>query len=180
MDTDLDDAYLVRRAQDGFVDAYEILVRRHAPAVYRVAYRLLGHHQDAQDVAQESFTAAWQGLPQFRADAAFPTWMYRIATRRALNKLTRTRLVEGQDLLEALPDVFPGPEDQAEHAGADQAVGSAIAALPPAQRLVIVLHHIEGLPYTEVAAITDSTVPAVRSHLHRARRALAVALRDWR
>ena len=180
MDSDVDDAYLVRRAQDGFVDAYELLVRRHAPAAYRVAYRLVGNHHDAQDVAQESFLAAWQGLPRYRSDAAFSTWMYRIVTRRALNRLTRTRILDGHDMLEALPDPARGPEASAEQAGARHAVASAVAALPPAQRVVVVLHHFEGLTYAEVAAITNSTAPAVRSHLHRARRALALSLMNWR
>ena len=85
-----DDGYLVRRAQEGYVDAYAELVDRHGPLAYRVALRLLGNHQDAEDVAQEALVTAWQQLPRFKARSSFSTWLYRIVTRKALNRITRT------------------------------------------------------------------------------------------
>lgn len=180
MQPEVDDAYLVRRAQEGYLDAFELLVRRYADRAYRVAYRMLGDHQDAQDVAQESLTAAWQGLPRFRRDASFSTWLYRIVTRRAINRLTRAHHSDTSDLLAELPDNRSGPAEQSERHHAADAVTSAIADLPVAQRVVVVLHHFEGLSYAEVADITQSTVPAVRSHLFRARRTLARSLEEWR
>jgi RNA polymerase sigma-70 factor (ECF subfamily) len=180
MATDVDDGYLVRRAQEGYLDAYEELVRRYSPLAYRVAYRLLGDHHDAQDVAQEALTAAWQQLPRFRAEASYPTWLYRIVTRRALNRLTRGRTRDASDLLEQVPDDDPGPAQHAERSHATDAVTAAVAALPLAQRVAVVLHHFEGLPYDQVAQVTRSTVPAVRSHLYRARRTLASTLEQWR
>ena len=99
MGSDVDDAYLVRRAQDGYVDAYADLVDRHGGLAYRVALRLLGNHHDAEDVAQEALVTAWQQLPGFRGQASFPTWLYQIVTRRALNRITRTRVTESLDLL---------------------------------------------------------------------------------
>ena len=81
------DAYLVARAQDGYIDAYELLVQRHSPGAYRVALRLTGNHHDAQDVAQEALIAAWENLSGFRGGSSFSTWLYQIVTRRALNKL---------------------------------------------------------------------------------------------
>ena len=85
------DAYLVARAQDGYLDAYELLVRRHSAVAYRVALRLTGNHHDAQDVAQEALIAAWQNLAGFRAGSSFSTWLYQIVTRRALNKIRHGR-----------------------------------------------------------------------------------------
>ena len=85
------DAYLVARARDGYLDAYELLVQRHSAQAYRVALRLCGSHHDAQDIAQEALIAAWENLDRFRADSSFSTWLYQIVTRRALNKLTRRR-----------------------------------------------------------------------------------------
>ena len=73
-----------------------------------------------------------------------------------------------------------GPADRVQEALAADAVSKAVAALPPAQRVALVLHQFEGLSYRQIADITHSTVPAVRSHLHRARRTLASTLRDWR
>jgi RNA polymerase sigma-70 factor (ECF subfamily) len=181
VDDAVGDAYLAQRAQEGYLDAYAELVRRHSPMAYRVALRITGGHHDAEDVAQESLVAAWQQLPRFRASSEFSTWLYRIVTRRALNRIRRVpdASSDSEDLL--------GPANAAESAAqtverdmTQDAVTEAIRALPPAQRAVIVLHHIEGLSYAQVAAITGSTVPAVRSHLSRARRTLGSALAQWR
>ena len=174
------DAYLVSRARDGYLDAYELLVQRHSAMAYRVALRLCGNHHDAQDIAQEALVAAWENLSRFRGDASFSTWLYQIVTRRALNKLSRSRLTDQADLLEDVTDPVAGPAAQAERNLAVDAVTDALAALPFPQRTVVVLHHFEGLSYAEVAGVTGSTVPAVRSHLFRARRTLGKNLKEWR
>jgi RNA polymerase sigma-70 factor, ECF subfamily len=178
--SEVGDDYLVARARDGYLDAYEMLVRRHSAMAYRVALRLCGNHHDAQDVAQEALMAAWQNLAGFRAGSSFSTWLYRIVTRRALNAVTRGRSAVSPDLLADLPDPQPGPAVQAERSLAGDAVTKALAALPVPQRTVVVLHHFEGLSYAEVAAVTRSSVPAVRSHLFRARRTLGMTLEEWR
>jgi RNA polymerase sigma-70 factor (ECF subfamily) len=175
-----EDAYLVARAQEGYLDAFELLVQRHSAAAYRVALRLCGHHDDAQDIAQEALTSAWENLDRLKDGSLFATWLYRIVTRRALNKITRGRLASSGDLLDAIPDPGSGPAAQAEQALAADAVTRALAALPIPQRLVVVLHHLEGLSYAEVASVTRSTIPAVRSHLFRARRTLGAELAEWR
>jgi RNA polymerase sigma-70 factor, ECF subfamily len=174
------DAYLVTRARDGYLDAYEILVRRHSAMAYRVALRLCGNHHDAQDIAQEALVSAWENLSRFRGDASFSTWLYQIVTRRALNKLSRSRIADQADLLEDVTDPVAGPAVQAERNLAVDAVTDALAALPFPQRTVVVLHHFEGLSYAEVAEVTRGTVPAVRSHLFRARRTLGKRLEEWR
>ena len=175
-----DDAYLVRRAREGYLDAYEILLARHAPLVYRVALRLLNNPDDAEDVAQEALVAAWQALPRFRAEASFTTWLYRIVTTRALNFVNRTPRPDSVDTAAEVADRTPGPAEQTELAHTSRAVANAIAALPPPQRVALVLHQFENLTYAQIADITATTVPAVRSHLHRARRTLAIRLQDWR
>jgi len=85
----LTDADLVSRAQAGQLDAFEELVRKHRLATYRVALRMLGDESDAEDATQDAFVQAWRNLGGFRADAAFPTWMYRIVTNRCLNMQLR-------------------------------------------------------------------------------------------
>jgi RNA polymerase sigma-70 factor (ECF subfamily) len=174
------DNYLVARAREGYLDAYEMLVQRHSAMAYRVALRLCGNHHDAQDIAQEALIAAWENLDRFKAESSFSTWLYQIVTRRALNKVTRGRGADLVDLLEEVADPVAGPAAQAERNLAVDAVTDALAALPFAQRAVIVLHHFEGLSYAEVAEVTRSTVPAVRSHLFRARRTLGLKLEEWR
>ncbi len=180
MGSDVDDAYLVRRAQEGYVDAYADLVDRHGQLAYRVALRLLGNHHDAEDVAQEALVTAWQQLPGFRGESSFPTWLYQIVTRRSLNRITRTRITASLDLLGDLDDVNAGPSQQAERDLTVDAVTDAVTALPPPQRVAIVLHHFEGLPLAEIARITGSSIPAVRSHLFRGRRTLTKTLAEWR
>jgi RNA polymerase sigma-70 factor, ECF subfamily len=178
-DEDVPDTYLVQRTQEGYLDAYSELVDRHGPRAFRVALRLLGNQQDAEDVTQEALVAAWQQLPRFRGDASYPTWLFRIVTRRALNRITRAPAADSLDRLSDVPCPAAGPAREVERTAAADAVTAAVAALPPPQRLAIVLHHFEGLPNSEVARITASTVPAVRSHLLRGRRTLAGTLRDW-
>ncbi len=178
--SEVGDAYLVARAREGYLDAYEMLVQRHSAMAYRVALRLCGNHHDAQDLAQEALIAAWQNLDRFRADSSFSTWLYQIVTRRTLNKVTRGRPADSLDLLGDRPGHGTEPAAQAERNLAADAVTDALAALPFAQRVVVVLHHFEGLSYADVAAVTHSSVPAVRSHLFRARRTLGTRLEEWR
>lgn len=183
-DASVDDEYLVRRAVDGYTDAFEMLVERHTAAMYRVALRITGDRGDAQDITQETLLAAWQNLGRFRGDSSFTTWLYQIVTRRALNHVTRGRTRNATDLLADLPDDLmlsgaPHRADDDSPASPVDAVTEAVAALPLPQRIAIVLHHFEGLPYTEIATVTHSTVPAVRSHLFRARRTLGDSLKGW-
>jgi RNA polymerase sigma-70 factor (ECF subfamily) len=177
---DVADSYLVQRAQEGYLDAYAELVERHGVLAYRVALRLLGNHHDAEDIAQEALVAAWQQLPQFRADSNFSTWLYRIVTRRALNRITRTKSGQSLDLLTEVADSEPEPAHSVERNLTVDAVTDAVTALPPTQRIAIVLHHFEGLSNAEVARITGSSIAAVRSHLFRARRTLSKTLQEWR
>ncbi|MBV9095422.1 MAG: RNA polymerase sigma factor [Streptosporangiaceae bacterium] len=174
------DAYLVCRAQQGYLDAYELLVRRHSAMAYRVALRLTGNHHDAQDVAQEALIAAWENIDRFRAGSSFSTWLYQIVTRRALNKVSRNQEEISLDHLPDLADPAVEPAAAAERNLAADAVTDALLALPFLQRAVMVLHHFEGLSYAETASVTGSTEPAVRSHLFRARRALGKKLEEWR
>jgi RNA polymerase sigma-70 factor (ECF subfamily) len=174
------DGYLVARAREGYLDAYELLVQRHSAMAYRVALRLTGNHHDAQDVAQEALIAAWENLARFRAGSSFSTWLYQIVTRRALNKVSRGRPVASLDLLPDLADPAGEPAAAAERNLAVDAVTDALLALPFPQRAVIVLHHLEGLSYSETADVIRSTESAVRSHLFRARRALGKKLEEWR
>jgi RNA polymerase sigma-70 factor (ECF subfamily) len=142
--------------------------------------RLLGNHHDAEDVAQDALIAAWQQLPGFKASSSFPTWLYRIVTRRALNRITRTRATESLDLLGDISDAGDEPGQHVERDLTADAVTDAVTALPPPQRVAIVLRHFEGLSNAEIARITKSTIPAIRSHLFRGRRALSQTLEEWR
>jgi RNA polymerase sigma-70 factor (ECF subfamily) len=170
-----EDAYLVARAQEGFLDAFEQLVHRHNAAAYRIALRMLGDEKVAQDIAQDVARAAlvdaWRNLSQLPRDTSFALWLYGIVSRATLDRLA-SRHAEGN----------AGTRHGSTAEGvADRptSVAAAITALPPAQRIVLVLHHFEGLPNPDVAIITGSTVADTRRLLFRARRTLAAILGQW-
>lgn len=177
MNGQLDDTILVRAAQTGDVDAFEELVRRHQPSVYRVALRILGSSADAQDAVQETFIRAWRALPHFRHDSAISTWLYRIATRRALHTITARRSTETFDKLEL--EAGPDPADSTERRERLRAVTRAIANLPPEQRAALVLREFEGLSYQEVADILGAGLPAIKTRIHRARLAVIQQTSAW-
>ena len=170
---------LIDRVQRGENQLFYELVRPYERRVFAAAMAILRNESDAEDVAQESLVVAWERLAQFRGDSAFSTWLYRIVTRRALNRVQRRRAASSLDTLDDAPS-HDQPALSVERQLTRDAVAHAILALPPAQRVVVVLHHLEGLSYAEVADITDSSEPAVRSHLFRARRTLGSTLADWK
>jgi len=138
---EIDDAYLVQRAREGYVDAYAELVDRHGQLAYRVALRLLGNHHDAEDIAQEALVTAWQQLPGFKATSSFSTWLYQIVTRKALNRITRTRATQSLDLLGELSDTGDDPGQHVERDLTVDAVTNAVTALPPQCRMAATAAH---------------------------------------
>lgn len=174
-----DDRALVRRARDGDVEAFEGLVRRHAPLVYGLSLRLLGSAEDAQDATQDAFLRAWRSLPGFRGGSTFRTWIYRIAANRCLNQLER------QPRTEPLPDVDvmtasgPGPERITQARAEIVELFRVMAMLTPEQRAVLVLRELEHCSHDEVAAILGISVGSVKSRLHRARVAVMTAMGPW-
>ena len=176
LDPDVD-RWLIEKARNGDVDAYEVLVRRHRDRIYRIALRMLGNSDDAEDIAQDVVIQLWTALSGFVGSSSFTTWLYRIVVNRCLNHLRRqrhTRPVRDSD-----PTPTPGAEDTVIAQQRATATVHAIAALPPELRAVLVLHEMEGLSYREVAAITNLTESTVRGRLARARLHLLEALRSW-
>lgn len=167
------DQELVRRFQDGDEAAFVELVRRHEKRVYNVAYRMLGRSQDALDATQEAFLHCFRHLPSFRGEAAFSTWLYRIAVNACYDVLRRRSPAGSLDAQLAEPAPAPDHADQVSLA-AD--LERALAALPEDFRVVIVLHELQDLPVEQVAAVLGLPQGTVKSRLHRGRVALARAL----
>jgi RNA polymerase sigma-70 factor, ECF subfamily len=174
------DHELVRRGQQGDLPAFDELMRRHGGRAYHVALAVLHDHQDAQDTTQDAFLAAWRGLAGFRGDCEFGTWLHPIVTRQALNKASQRRYTVSLDKVSRTPRTGAGPAETAERAAAARSLGEAVRTLPAAQRSAVTLYHLDGLSYARIAALTCTTIPAVRSHLFRGRRALAATLSGWR
>ncbi len=171
-----DVAALVGRARAGDAEALDALVRATYPDAYTLAYRLTGNDDDARDVVQEAYLRAHRGLPHFRGDALFTTWLYRITVNcasTAVRKRRRTRT-------ELLPDDAPvvdrrvdrDPEWLATSAEDRANVSAALAALPTRLRQVIVLRDIYDLPHRAIADELGISEAAAKVRLHRARRRL--------
>jgi RNA polymerase sigma-70 factor (ECF subfamily) len=170
---------LVARAVAGDRRAFSELVEHHQDEVYTLAVRLTGDRELGADVAQEAFVRAWRALPQFRSEARFSTWMYRITANTASTHRTRAlrHRAESLDQLVVEPhDRGTTPEDAAEAADLGSRLTAALAQLPPAQRMVVVLKDVYGWTHREIAEHLDVSVPATKVRLHRARSALRIQL----
>ncbi len=172
------DEDLVRRFLSGDRSAFALLVERHERRVYNLALRMTGSEEDARDAAQDAFLTALRKLSTFRGEAAFTTWLHRVAVNACydlLRKRQRAPLLSrsGQDEWEPEPPAAP---DHADLTDLSVDVQRALLEVSEDYRAVMVLHDVQDLPYEEVAAILGVPVGTVKSRLHRGRVALARAL----
>lgn len=185
------DAALVEVFQNGDAAAFDEVMRRYKDRVYNVVYRYLGHHEDAQDVAQEVFVRAYQGLDRFEGRAKISTWLHTIAANLAKNRLrdgTRKGRNKGVSLDAAREDrpaaaerwtgTHETPEHAAQQRESEEALQAALNELGEPYRVVFVLRTVEGLTYEEIAEIAGCPKGTVKSRLNHARRALHERLRD--
>jgi len=169
---DTPDRELAALAAAGDDDAFAELVRRHERRVYNLALRMLGRSEDARDAAQDAFVSCYRNLSKFRGDAAFSTWLHRIAVNACYDALRRRREMLG---LDEAPEPPPAP-DHGDAVTTSVDVRRALLAVPEEFRTVLVLHDIQDLGYDEIARILEVPVGTVKSRLHRARLALGRVL----
>lgn len=167
---------LVRAAAGGDEDAFAQLVALHEKKVYNLALRMCGDPEDAWDAAQEAFLSAWRGLPSFRGEAGFSTWLYRLASNAAIDQLRRNRRQREEASLDAgemdTPDQSPGPQEAAEGSELQRAVADGLASLSEDHRRILLLREYQELSYDEIAQTLDMDLGTVKSRISRARRAL--------
>ena len=180
---DLDaDADLVAQLQLGSEVAFRTLVERYQDRIYRTVLSLLRSPEEAEDVAQEVFVEVYQTIGRFRGDAALSTWLYRLATSRALKNRQKARAKKrfayftsllgfDNNVLHEVPD-HAHPLALLEGQQQLQLLLDRIARLPNQQQVAFTLRHEQELSYEEIAAILSTTVPAVESLLFRARQTL--------
>ncbi|MEJ2215240.1 MAG: RNA polymerase sigma factor [Gemmatimonadota bacterium] len=163
-----DDRDLVEQARGGDREALNALLSRHLGDVYDVAFRVLGERDVAEDAVQEAFINAIRGLPRFRGDASFRTWLLHIALNTARSALRR-RGRRHEATLTTMPDVAgdgPDPEETTLRTLESQRVQTLLAELPEKQRLAVTMRVYQGLSHREIAEVTGSTEGAVRVNYH--------------
>jgi RNA polymerase sigma-70 factor (ECF subfamily) len=173
------DRALVLRTRNGEVDAFGELVRRYQSSVFNVCYRLLRERREAEDLTQEAFIRAYQRLETFDVERAFGPWIRRVGTNLCYNHLQRRQqpqvsLEEERDL--AFDADRETPETALTATDRTEALRRAIVALPPPYRVVIELRHYQELSYAEIAETLGTPISQVKSHLFRARKALAKSI----
>ncbi len=173
---------LVVRAARGDQGAFDALVPSRIDRCYRIAWSILQNEADAADATQEAFVSAWRTLPRLREVAAFDGWLNRIvanASYTVLRRRKRMREVRPAEVtddpggdVEALPDHVTESDLFVQR----DAVRRAFERLRPAERQILVLHHVDGRPVTEIAQSLGVPEGTVKSRLHTARRALELAM----
>jgi len=176
-----DETFLLARARQGDLAAFETVVRRYQRRVYGVALRIVRAHDVADDVAQEAFVRAWRSLDRFELGRPFGPWVCRIAANLAVNHVRSPRARE-----EGLPEGYaetrssdPGPLGAVLDAEAREVLDEAMGGLSPEQRAVFVLRAVEDMSYEEIAGALGISQGTVMSRLFRARERLAKALAPY-
>ena len=177
------DEVLARRAGLGDRQAFESIVDRHGPALYRYARRMLDDPRDTEDCVQEAFAAAWTSLPHFAGRSALRTWLFAIAAhkvRTSQRRRTRTALPLPFVIDEEVDPRAVDPQRSAEGADLMEALHVALRELPPGPRSTWLLREVEGLSYDQIAEVSGTTTSTVRGQLHRARAHLIQRMEAWR
>lgn len=170
---------LIAQSQRGDFDAFDRLVAAHEDRIYHAAYRITGNAEDARDAAQETFVKAFRALPRYRHEAAFGTWLHRIAVNASLDIVRRRPQAPPVPLEEVvLPAQTHNPDTEAERHEVQLRVHDALRRLAPDHRVIVVLRDLQGLAYEEIAEVLRMPIGTVRSRLSRAREALRALLKD--
>jgi RNA polymerase sigma-70 factor (ECF subfamily) len=172
------DTQLVKASQQGDQNAFAFLVQRYQRRVFNMNLHMLQDYEDAAEVTQEVFLAAWQGLPSFRGEACFPTWLYRIAYNCALKQLQRRKrerslqaAMEAEQILEGVNGEKQA-EDILELRDRQAIVREQIEKLPTKYRMVLIMRHLQEMTYEEMADILTIPIGTIKTHLFRARNLL--------
>jgi RNA polymerase sigma factor (sigma-70 family) len=181
---------LVKRARQGDLPACDELVRRYQERIYATIYHMTSNHEDANDLAQETFIKAFQALKSFKGGSSFYTWIYRIAVNKTINFLKQRKhrvqmslndldfnAEHDPDLVALISDKTPRRDIGL--AELQEKLNTAMQKLSEHHRLVVTLHDVQGLSHEEIAQIMDCNIGTVRSRLFYARQQLQAYLSDY-
>jgi RNA polymerase sigma-70 factor (ECF subfamily) len=167
----------VERAQSGDSDAFRLLVEQHSRAVFRLAFRMTGNEQDAEDVVQETFLRAYRQLDKYEARSSFATWLYRIASNYSLDLIRMRKRheekrergkAEERDILQTLPVNAPGPDRILYSSQVQERVNEALNELSAQERTAFVLRHFEGMSIDEIGEALGTGTNATKHSIFRA------------
>jgi len=165
------DLELVDEVRNGKREAFTELMRRHQRRIYWVARRFVGGHAVADDITQETFIKAYLGLGDFRGDASFFTWLYRIAVNLSLNEVRKQQVMGYLRQSDILNRLLPGkenPGDELEHKETESKLERAIAQLPEKQRAVFVMRFYDDMSYEEISGILKTSIGGLKANYHHA------------
>jgi RNA polymerase sigma-70 factor (ECF subfamily) len=177
-----DEVRVLARAQSGDMAAFEMLIRQYERYVYNLALRVTGNPDEAEDLAQQAFIRVWRGLPGFRGQARFSTWLYRIVTNLCYNRLPGLKAELAMAAEEEIPDL-PDERQEVEASLISTELRAflhrAIEKLPGSYRLLLTLRHYQELSYDEIAQVTGMPLGTVKTGIFRARQMLREALERY-
>ena len=185
-----EDQKLVKRARGGDLESYDELVRRYQERIYATIYHMTANHEDANDLAQETFIKAYQALKSFKGDSSFFTWVYRIAVNKTINFLKQRKNKTHMSLndldfnAEHDPDLVALVSDKTPRRDVNlielqEKLNGAMQKLSEIHRLVVTLHDVQGLSHEAISKIMGCNTGTVRSRLFYARQQLQAYLSDY-
>ena len=168
---------LIQAARNGDQAAFGELVQQYQKRVFALAVRMCPTPELAEEAAQEAFLAAWQGLPFFRGDSAFATWLYRLTSNACVDLLRKENRHQGPSLDDEtvsadVPDPAPTPEKAVEQKELRGQIEAGLQTLSPEHREVLILREIQQLSYDEIADVLSLDLGTVKSRINRGRRQL--------
>ena len=185
-----EDRYLVLRAQDGDIDAFEKLVKRYQGRLFRSAYMIVRNRQDSEDIVQDTLVQAWGSLHLVREPAAFRGWIMQICTNKATSMVRKRQRratdsydAEGLEGVSGAAEMTSSstadPADSSEVNAQIQALANLLASVEPELRVVWILREIDEMSYEEIAKTLNLTVSTVRGRLARARSLIIRLMKEW-
>jgi RNA polymerase sigma-70 factor (ECF subfamily) len=182
--TEQDDIQLVTACKNGDQDAFSLLVQRYQRRVFNLVFRMVQNYEEASEITQEAFLAAWQGLPSFRGEARFSTWLYRIAYNCALKQIELHKRDKALQLALQADQTAESEDDVQKNAYLEmldnqELVQEQLSQLPTKYRIVLVLRHLQDMTYEEMAEVLTMPIGTIKTHLFRARNLLKERLQTF-
>lgn len=176
---DLTDLELIRKVKAGETQAFDVLIQRYGKRIHRVIYGMVHNYADTEDLTQDTFVRAYEGIKKFKEQYKFYTWLYRIAINLCINHYKRKKMIQFTSLTNSEFSPDENPKTNVESQDLRRAVEYQLTQLPEEQKMVFVLRTFDEMSYQEIADILGISMGTVMSRLARARHKLKELLKDY-